>query len=491
MKYLNYLIIFLIVFGLFTIGGVKASVSDNVTGWAWSENIGWISFNCYNDYDGDGTPEGRCIADGYASDYGVDIDKPTGLFSGYAWSENIGWISFGDYDGDGDIDADDKNIAGSPCAPNCEARISTTTGEVSGWARALAYGDGWDGWIKLKGIALDASPYGVSLNTASSPSEFEGWAFGGDDTDEEAVIGWISWNHLNCDANNDGFSDGTGACPPAGTSISDYKVTTSVSFVLPNQPPTVTDMNDPDNSQIHCGIAPGITHINFEWKYNDADGDNELKYNLIVNDVNNVNDPNPEINTTINNPSCSDLDPGPAISCNNTSGANVGVDLEYHKTYYWWVRVYDNQGNDSGWVAGPSFNTPDHPWPWPDFTHSPSEPNTKEIVTFTDNSQCWTTGSSVSVPCKNLGVTNYEWDFDYIVAEGFTPNSTVKGDATTSYPSSGSYEVRLRIKDDLGTCTGSGDSPVGVKKPLPEWKEAPPITWIRQFLATIFDLLNF
>lgn len=30
------------------IGNTKAAASDNVSGWAWSENIGWISFNGSN-----------------------------------------------------------------------------------------------------------------------------------------------------------------------------------------------------------------------------------------------------------------------------------------------------------------------------------------------------------------------------------------------------------------------------------------------------------
>src|SRR3989338_509710 len=59
---------------------VEAGSNDNVFGWAWSENIGWISFNN--------------TSGGGAVDYGVNVDTTTGIFSGYAWSENIGWISF-------------------------------------------------------------------------------------------------------------------------------------------------------------------------------------------------------------------------------------------------------------------------------------------------------------------------------------------------------------------------------------------------------------
>ncbi|MBI5153289.1 MAG: hypothetical protein HZA36_02410 [Parcubacteria group bacterium] len=50
----------------------------NVSGNAWSENIGWISFKNPN----------------AGSSYGVNIHPLSGILSGYAWSEHIGWIDF-------------------------------------------------------------------------------------------------------------------------------------------------------------------------------------------------------------------------------------------------------------------------------------------------------------------------------------------------------------------------------------------------------------
>ena len=89
------LILSFLIFNLKKVEIIEAGLEEhNVYGWAWSENIGWISFNCYNDYDGDGVRESHCIDKGYSSDYGVNIDDSTGLFSGYAWSGNIGWIWF-------------------------------------------------------------------------------------------------------------------------------------------------------------------------------------------------------------------------------------------------------------------------------------------------------------------------------------------------------------------------------------------------------------
>src|SRR3972149_2741948 len=77
---------------------VNAGSSQNTSGFAWSQNVGWFSFNSKNcDTDDDGQSEGGagCPPAGTnMASYGVNIDPITGILSGFAWSENIGWISF-------------------------------------------------------------------------------------------------------------------------------------------------------------------------------------------------------------------------------------------------------------------------------------------------------------------------------------------------------------------------------------------------------------
>jgi hypothetical protein len=149
----------------------NASATDNVSGFAWSDNIGWISFNS--------TDVGSAVP------YGVDIDIDTGNFSGYAWSDNIGWITFNA----GEL----TNCPSGSCAPTAD----WTTGEITGWARACAgavpadcsnsatsRADGWDGWISLSGVATDGSPYGAMVSTVTG--DFSGFAWGG------TVTGWVS-----------------------------------------------------------------------------------------------------------------------------------------------------------------------------------------------------------------------------------------------------------------------------------------------------------
>ena len=57
-------------------------------GYIWAENVGWINA-------GDGAPaNGINYANVDDTDFGVNIDPPTGDLFGYAWGENIGWVNF-------------------------------------------------------------------------------------------------------------------------------------------------------------------------------------------------------------------------------------------------------------------------------------------------------------------------------------------------------------------------------------------------------------
>jgi len=144
----------------------------NVGGWAWSENIGWVSFNSSDSGAGGG------------ADYGVNIDKNTGVMSGYAWSKHIGWISFNAAD-----------LAGCPSG-TCEAKVDTACAggqcEVSGWARVISAKDdpegagGWAGFVSLRGSGPD---YGVYIDPVTK--DFHGWAW------SDMVLGWLSFNSAN------------------------------------------------------------------------------------------------------------------------------------------------------------------------------------------------------------------------------------------------------------------------------------------------------
>ncbi len=143
-----------------------AANNMSVTGYAWSSNIGWISFN--------GTASGI--------PYGVQENKTTRSLSGYAWSSNIGWISF-------------QSSDFTHSAPT----VNKTTGVITGYARACAAfanknscsgaldsnSGGWDGWIALSGTASNGATYGWKQ---AANCQWSGYAWGSDS------IGAISVN---------------------------------------------------------------------------------------------------------------------------------------------------------------------------------------------------------------------------------------------------------------------------------------------------------
>ncbi len=144
-----------------------AASTDNLTGYAWSSNIGWVSFNCTND-NSCGT-----------NSYGVTV-AADGTMSGYAWSPNVGWISFNSAD-----------TTGCPSG-TCQATFTKSSGQVTGWARAVAGTDtnpadtgGWGGWISLSG---------TNYNVSSSGCKWGGYAWGGGPDSSTGVIGWLHFS---------------------------------------------------------------------------------------------------------------------------------------------------------------------------------------------------------------------------------------------------------------------------------------------------------
>ena len=364
--------------------------------------LNWISFNS--------------TSGGGGIDYGVDIDETTGIFSGYAWSENIGWISF-----------NQSELSGCPSG-TCRAEVHLFNHEVSGWARALAYGDGWEGWIRLRG-----SNYGVRINNITQ--EFEGWAWGNN------VIGWISFNCNNPETGN--------VC-----SASDYKV--KISFFL-NSPPTATDLTVTPLDYCYYSLP-----TNLSWTFSDLDpGDTQEAYQVQID----------------NNSGFSSLevDSGKVYSSSN---AYMASGLSYNTTYYWRLKVWDNNEDSSNWISGPSFATPLHAYPDPDFTWSPSSPSMDEIVQL-----CAVQETGICVSNESIC---YDSSNNEISCSGETflwtlpPEAELVGTSTTvntenpqiRFTDSDSYNVILQITDDIGTCSITKE--IGVSFPLPEWQESAP-----------------
>ena len=432
-----------ILFGFFVFEKANAGAGDNTSGWAWSENIGWISFNCNNPE----LPAPRCTYN-----YGVNINPSTGIFSGYAWSRGtdadvggVGWISFADFDGDGDIDAADKNISGSPCAPNCEARLDLTPGgtycgaqyRVCGWARALTDGGGWDGWIRLRG-----TNYGVSWN--SSTQELEGWAW------SDMVIGWISFN-----CKDGGYNEVTGEhYSVCGTS--NYKVMTNI-----NQPPSppfnTSETINPCAWGTTPQVAPGLS-VTLHWTYFDPEGDSQQAYEIWLDD--NSAFPDPKFNHLVEDTSNSY-----ALDLSQDDNSDWLSQLSWNTTYYWKVRVRDNLGAWSNWSAVDSFSTPLHASPYINFSWTPQKPTVNELVQFTDLSDVYYTKFS------------WLWEFpgNYSCENPITGCETVQNPSIkfSAIPQALNNKVYLTVTDSDGFSCRDW-KPINVTLPLPEWEEISP-----------------
>lgn len=176
------------------------SATNSLSGFAWSDNVGWVSFSN--------------TSDGTIYPYSVKIDTTTGNLSGSAWSDNIGWISF------------DRTATNSPpSAPfntgsGTIASLDLSTGKVTGWARALAGCEntpglpvtsctssgagtaslGWDGWIKLSDDG-NANWVGKGVSVDLTTGKFSGYAWG------DEVVGWID------------FAPTVGGVPVAGVAM--------------------------------------------------------------------------------------------------------------------------------------------------------------------------------------------------------------------------------------------------------------------------------
>ena len=83
------------------------NTGGTLRGWAYSDSIGWISFDS--------------VTAGSPVSYGVTIDAASGEFKGWAWNDVVGWISM------------NCSNAGTCNAVNYKVKTSWTTNPNSGW----------------------------------------------------------------------------------------------------------------------------------------------------------------------------------------------------------------------------------------------------------------------------------------------------------------------------------------------------------------------
>jgi len=232
-------------------------------------------------------------------------------------------------------------------------------------------------------------------------------------------------------------------------------------ITVTNTPPTA-DTFGVVNSDF---CAPNVNY-SFSWIYRDPNSDTESRYDFQI-----------ATNVGFNNVVVSRSFSGLSNPINTTNSQAVLVVpqnpppadyLTYNATYYWRVRVWDNQGANSGWLPQPPipFNPP-HRYPVCDFTYSPQYPNVKEKVDFTDSSTCYD-DVSTGAACAPTNGDTFTWTFP----NGTPANSSAESPQDVIFDPYGVKNVVLTVNDGLFSC--SKTIPVNIRFPLPSWKEIKP-----------------
>jgi hypothetical protein len=428
----------------FSFEQTEAGTGHNVSGWAWSDNIGWISFNC--------TDTASCGT----ADYGVDVNLINGEFSGRAWSDAVGWISFNraetgpppqaPYDTGGTFIAClDFTGAGQSCD-------SGNDDKVYGWGRALSAckdslwngtnctgtgaGDlagGWDGWIKLSDIG--AVTYGVDWN--SGTGEFEGWAWG------EEAVGWVSFNDIN-----DGGAD--------------HQV------VLDANSAPVADMS----SSVACG-GPGCVFgpaSGPDWEtYNGLvfvvnNDSTDAEWNIVESRWSGVGAPitcNEDVDSnTITDDDNAPVGPGSEDLCIRTIPISPpGI------TYTLQLEVED-AGGDISAVSHPILIKQDIA---ADFECSLDGITYNPLCNITPAAGDTVYIRDISTASTARTVTVWNWDF---LPDGGLPSSL--SSATTTFATPGPKTIELTVTDDGGR-SGMITKSLNATEPVPIWREISPL----------------
>jgi len=502
---------------------------DNVSGFAWSENIGWISFNSSDcDTDNNGYIDTDAMVNGcggnnstdVTNDYGVNINQNTGNFSGYAWSSNVGWISF-EEDGTGITNFYDFNVnCHDTCdsTNNCTACYNYNDNFVYGWAKILSLGD--DGWIKFN--HNQASTTYINIET----SKADGWAWNGSDND--AGIGWISMSCENeicvnsttgiatttdsngvsvncadntcnvapevecrnqckiCENNKERLCINASNCLTGSCIDNTYGVIAKVNMI-----PVAQDLTAPNWGSDKACIANSIhtegegetLRAQLNWKYVDNIGDTQSAYRVIVRKGSNNA-------IVINTGKCLAMGGKCRINpnCINCSFPLYETDtnFDYNTSYKWSVEVWDNYDvssgiptvydvptdtdNDDG--VNTTFTTYKHKFPEPNFTWFPHNPSINEEVMFmaSSTSYCYETfNPNIKVHCNNS-----TWDWSRISGSNIDPDPPDNASTTIIKFTQAGQEIgiKLELKDSDGYSCSTSTINDKTKQNLPSWIEA-------------------
>ena len=504
---------------------------NNINGYAWSPNIGWISFNCLN-----GGADGSSVCKD--TPYGVNVqahptDVTRAVLKGFAWSGDtkgvtpppanigpnsqdpigpspagLGWLRF-------DIAGNANRFPQSPGNQRASAFIdlSTSQKELRGWAQwcsarssdtscaggtpgnddSLLAGK-WDGWLQLSGRTPD---YGVRLIDDGKDCKLAGWAWGSSDTYNSAYplknknVGWVS---MNCENGMNGEPDDQVNCQ-----TSNYGLTIDTNKInFTSAPSNLSSALDAVYK-----LTPQEEVFDLNWEFNGICQDHRGFEIQVSSDPafggSFMSDAGCPANVALCCSEGSYCSPGTAskvsyapLSLNNMPAGWFG------STVYWRVRVKAAPKNSglqtyifSPWSQSSSLVVPPDMFPTNiDVEIIPKNPSIGQTVSFVNLARCYSRKSPAAC-------TNYTWNFestcapqpsitnltttDRNITNIFNARCTTYGWMMPTGPdnvcsATGDWQCPERTNIEMGTSGGNRKTILGenILKVIPEWKEVVP-----------------
>ncbi len=143
--------------------------AGNLSGWAWNDTVGWISFY-WGNTSANPAATTTALCQSYNGYCGVTIDS-TGAFHGWAWNDTVGWISF--------------NCANTSCgSSNFDVATAWVAAPKTGTLDSQTFDTGVANGAQLNSITWKGnapSATSVSFQIAVSNSASGQWNFIGPD----------------------------------------------------------------------------------------------------------------------------------------------------------------------------------------------------------------------------------------------------------------------------------------------------------------------
>ena len=217
-----------------------------------------------------------------------------------------------------------------------------------------------------------------------------------------------------------------------------------------NNPPSATNLNKTD-----CDWCVNPFQFILNWTFTDPDGDSQAAKQIQLDNNSNFSSIDHDSGKVENNVQ--------AYTTFMTDGRG-GV-LQFNKSYYWRLKVWDSRGAESSWiiahwiVAPQTLNTPRHAYPDPNFTWQPLRPIAGDSVQFTDQ----------SIASGGARIVRWSWTFQ----DGNPPTSFSQNPLVIFGGGEGAKKVQLTVWDtDNYSCPVEKEVNIGIFAPI--WREIAP-----------------